>query len=47
MATDPSPRRVRAVAQDTPDRFDDVDTQLLRDYPELAERIRQEREGGR
>lgn len=40
-------RRVRSTATDVPDRYDDVDDQLSRDYPELAERIRQEREGGR
>lgn len=45
---------VRAVAQDTPDRYPDVDEQLLADYPELRlviqqanERIRQQKEGGR
>lgn len=36
--------RVRSKAQDVPDRYDDVDEQLIRDYPELAERIRQEKE---
>lgn len=40
-------RRVRSTAADVPDRYDDVDDQLVRDYPELAELIRQQRDGGR
>ena len=32
-------RRVRATATDCPDRYDDVDEQLLRDYPELKDLI--------
>lgn len=47
MSQEPSPRRVRAVAQDTPDRYPDVDDQLVADYPELAELIAQQKVAGR
>lgn len=44
---DKAAARLRSVASDVPDHFDDVDEQLILDYPELAELIRQQKEGGR
>lgn len=40
-------RRVRHTATDTPDRYPEVDEQLLADYPELRTLIEQQKAGGR